>query len=54
MIHGVSPPGFSPGGSSRIGRLGLSKPQQTCVGGKITPVDPQFGDDLDAVGDSDG
>ena len=28
--------------------------QRTYVGGKITPVDPQFGDGLDAVGDSDG
>ncbi len=28
--------------------------QRTYVGGKITFVDPQFGDGLDAVGDSDG
>ena len=36
------------------GAGGLSMTQRTCVGGKITFVDPQFGDGLDAVGDSDG
>jgi hypothetical protein len=51
---GISPPRFWRYGSSRGGRRGLSMTQRTCVGSKITFVQPQFTDGLDAGGDSDG
>ena len=45
-LRGVARPGAGAGG--------FSMTQRTCVGGKITPVQPQSGDGLDAGGDSDG